>query len=482
MTLGENLRALRKEAGLSQEEVAGQLYVSRQTISKWENNLAEPGVENLKALAKLYGITLDQLLGEEVRQDPPDLSEADLSQGQQESGDGSYLICTGVLLVLIAVRAVFTLDVYSSINIPFSLAAMVVGIWVRHPAVWVVVQCLLGLNAVLAFLSLFFGSFLLGRFAVAPGTLFRILWDALREWVCKLFGAEVPGELYSGQEKAVVLNIRLPRVALSALVGAGLSVAGTAYQGMFRNPMVSPDILGASNGAGFGAALGILLSFNYFGVTVSAFVCGVGAVALAWCISRASRMNGTLAMVLAGIVVGSLFSAGTSFIKLVADTEQQLPAITYWLMGSLSSAKTRDLQFALIPALIGMVPLFLLRWRINLLTLGEEEARSLGVHTTRLRLVIVVCATLITSACVSVSGMIGWVGLVIPHFARMLFGHDYKRLIPASMLLGGAFLMVVDNIARLATSGEIPLGILTSVVGAPVFVWLILRGGADREH
>ncbi len=314
-----------------------------------------------------------------------------------------------------------------------------------------------------AFLLLFFGSFLLGRFAVAPGTLFRILWDALREWVCKLFGAEVPGELYSGQEKAVVLNIRLPRVALSALVGAGLSVAGTAYQGMFRNPMVSPDILGASNGAGFGAALGILLSFNYFGVTVSAFVCGVGAVALAWCIS-------------------SLFSAGTSFIKLVADTEQQLPAITYWLMGSLSSAKTRDLQFALIPALIGMVPLFLLRWRINLLTLGEEEARSLGVHTTRLRLVIVVCATLITSACVSVSGMIGWVGLVIPHFARMLFGHDYKRLIPASMLLGGAFLMVVDNIARLATSGEIPLGILTSVVGAPVFVWLILRGGADREH
>ena len=247
-------------------------------------------------------------------------------------------------------------------------------------------------------------------------------------------------------------------------------------------PVLLSSLLLWAVGAGFGAALGILLSFNYFGVTVSAFVCGVGAVALAWCISRASRMNGTLAMVLAGIVVGSLFSAGTSFIKLVADTEQQLPAITYWLMGSLSSAKTRDLQFALIPALIGMVPLFLLRWRINLLTLGEEEARSLGVHTTRLRLVIVVCATLITSACVTVSGMIGWVGLVIPHFARMLFGHDYKRLIPASMLLGGAFLMVVDNIARLATSGEIPLGILTSVVGAPVFVWLILRGGADREH
>ena len=160
MTLGENLKRLRAEKGMSQEEVAGQLFLSRQTISKWENNLAEPGVENLKALARLYGVTLDQLLGEEVRQDPPELSEADLSQGPQESGGRSYLICTGVLLGLVGVRAIFTFDVYSRINIPLSLVAMVVGIWVRHPAVWVVIQCLLGLNAVLAFLSLFFGSFL----------------------------------------------------------------------------------------------------------------------------------------------------------------------------------------------------------------------------------------------------------------------------------------------------------------------------------
>ena len=165
-----------------------------------------------------------------------------------------------------------------------------------------------------AFLLLFFGSFLLGRFAVAPGTLFRILWDALREWVCKLFGAEVPGELYSGQEKAVVLNIRLPRVALSALVGAGLSVAGTAYQGMFRNPMVSPDILGASNGAGFGAALGILLSFNYFGVTVSAFVCGVGAVALTLALYR-YRNRGPWLSFLSGMLVGSAVEYGCSFLQ-----------------------------------------------------------------------------------------------------------------------------------------------------------------------
>ena len=335
----------------------------------------------------------------------------------------------------------------------------------------------------LGFGAVFILSFLLGRFAVAPGTLFRVLFNACLAPVGKLFGCSgsIP-QTWTGTEQAVILNIRLPRVALAGVVGAALSAAGAAYQGMFRNPMVSPDILGASNGAGFGAALGILCSFGYFGVTLSAFLFGIGAVALAWLVSRVSRMNATLSMVLAGIVVGSLFSAGTSFIKLVADTNDQLPAITYWLMGSLSSAKNRDLLFALIPVILGTVPLLLLRWKINFLTLGEEEAKSLGINTTRLRLVIVVCATLITAASVAVSGMIGWIGLVIPHFARMLFGHDYKRLLPASMLLGATFLVVVDNIARLAASSEIPLGVLTSFVGAPVFVWLMVRGGADREH
>ena len=335
----------------------------------------------------------------------------------------------------------------------------------------------------LGFAAVFFASFLLGRYAVTPGTLFRVLSGALLSPLDRLLGTSLaPAATWSGREQAVILNIRLPRVALAAVVGAALSAAGAAYQGMFRNPMVSPDILGASNGAGFGAALGILLSFGYFGVTLSAFLFGVGAVAMAWIVSRVSRMNATLSMVLAGIVVGSLFSAGTSFVKLVADTNDQLPAITYWLMGSLSSAKTRDLLFALIPVAVGIVPLLLLRWKINFLTLGEEEARSLGINTNRLRLIIVICATLITAASVAVSGMIGWIGLVIPHFARMLFGHDYKRLLPASMLLGATFLVVVDNIARLAASSEIPLGVLTSFVGAPVFVWLMVRGGADREH
>ena len=174
------------------------------------------------------------------------------------------------------------------------------------------------------------------------------------------------------------------------------------------------------------------------------------------------------------MMVSSLFSAGTSFIKLIADTQQQLPAITYWLMGSLSSIKREDLAFLAVPVLVGMVPLFLLRWRMNLLTVGEEEARSMGVDTRTLRLVVIICATLLTAASVSVSGMIGWVGLVIPHFCRMLFGYDYRRLIPA------AFLLAVDDIARLVTTAELPLGILTAFVGAPLFVYLILTGGGRR--
>ena len=229
-----------------------------------------------------------------------------------------------------------------------------------------------------------------------------------------------------------------------------------------------------------GAAVAILLGAGYFGISAAAFCGGLAAVALAWLVSRLSRTETTLALVLAGMMVSSLFSAGTSFIKLIADTQQQLPAITYWLMGSLSSIKREDLAFLAIPVLAGMVPLFLLRWRMNLLTVGEEEARSMGVDTRTLRLVVILCATLLTAASVSISGMIGWVGLVIPHFCRMLFGYDYQRLIPVAALFGAAFLLAVDDIARLVTTVELPLGILTAFVGAPLFVYLILTGGGRR--
>lgn len=322
------------------------------------------------------------------------------------------------------------------------------------------------------FAAALFGSVLLGRFSVTPKELFRLLLSRLTE--------TEPG--WRDGAENVVFQIRLPRVAAAALIGAALAVAGVSYQGMFRNPMVSPDILGASTGAGFGAALAILLGAGYFGISMSAFVFGLLAVAAAYLVSCMSRTNQTIALILAGMMVSSLFSAGTSYLKLVADTQQQLPAITYWLMGSLSSIKPRDVLFLVIPVTIGLVPLWILSWRMNLLTLGEEEARSMGVNTRLLRFIVILCATLLTAASVAVSGMIGWVGLVIPHFCRILFGYDYRRLIPAAALFGASFLIIVDDIARLATAGEIPLGILTAFVGAPIFLYLILTGGARRGN
>lgn len=322
------------------------------------------------------------------------------------------------------------------------------------------------------FLAMLLGSLLLGRYALSPGQLLHMLWT-------KVTGGAADWPL---SDDKVVFAVRLPRVAAAALVGAALAVSGAAYQGMFRNPMVSPDILGASTGAGFGAAVAILLGAGYFGISAAAFCCGLLAVAAAWLVSRLSKADQAVALILAGMMISSLFSAGTSFVKLVADTQQQLPAITYWLMGSLSSIKDKDVVFLAIPVALGMIPLFFLRWRMNLLTLGEEEAQSMGVNTRRLRGAVIVCATLLTSASVAVSGMIGWVGLVIPHFCRMLFAYDYRRLIPAGALFGAAFLLAVDDIARLVTTGELPLGILTAFVGAPLFVYLIVTGGGRRVH
>ena len=327
--------------------------------------------------------------------------------------------------------------------------------------------------AAILFLALL-ASVLLGRYSIS-----------LRElWLLLFRRAEFAAEDVAREEAAyhVFFLIRLPRLAAAALVGAALSVAGVAYQGMFRNPMVSPDILGASTGAGFGAAIAILLGAGYFAISASAFCFGLLAVLVAYLVSRFSRRaTPTLAMVLAGMVVSSLFQAGTSFIKLVADTQSQLPAITYWLMGSLSSIKVGDVRFLVIPVVIGFVPLLLLRWRMILLTAGEEEAKSMGVNTDALRLIVVICATLLTASSVAVSGMIGWVGLVIPHFCRMIFGYDYRRLIPAAAMFGAAYLVIVDSIARLITTQDLPLGILTAFVGAPLFLYLLLTGGASRD-
>ena len=339
-------------------------------------------------------------------------------------------------------------------------------------------RCVLILLILLA--AVFFLSFLLGRYRVSALQTARLLADRALSGISR--GRLRLAPTWTPEEASVVIQIRLPRILSAALIGTALSAAGASYQAMFRNPMVSPDILGASTGAGFGAAVAILLGAGYFGISAAAFCCGLLAVAAAWLVSRLSKADQAVALILAGMMISSLFSAGTSFVKLVADTQQQLPAITYWLMGSLSSIKDKDVVFLAIPVTLGMIPLFFLRWRMNLLTVGEEEAQSMGVNTRRLRGAVIVCATLLTSASVAVSGMIGWVGLVIPHFCRMLFGYDYRRLIPAGALFGAAFLLAVDDIARLVTTGELPLGILTAFVGAPLFLYLIATGGGRRVH
>ena len=317
------------------------------------------------------------------------------------------------------------------------------------------------------FVVCFLGSFLLGRYAVSPKELGGIL-------LSRLISIE---PFWSSAAERVVFNIRLPRVLSAALIGAGLSAAGLCYQGLFQNPMVSPDVLGASAGAGFGAALGILLGFSYFNISAFSFVCGLGAVLLVQLVASQVKSSPMIGLVLGGIMISSLFSSGISFIKLVADPNDTLPEITYWLMGSLSAIRMQDLLFAVIPIGIGCLILLMLRWRLNILTLGEEEARSIGVNTRILRYVVILCATLITAACVSISGMIGWVGLVIPHFARMMVGYDYRATLPVSLLLGASFMMLVDNLSRTLTTTEIPLGILTSFVGAPFFLYLLLKEG-----
>lgn len=320
----------------------------------------------------------------------------------------------------------------------------------------------------LACVVIFFASFLLGRYPIRPTVLLRILLNRV--------GASFP-PTWEAAAQAVVLQIRLPRVLAAALIGAALSLSGVSYQGMFGNPLVSPDLLGASSGAGLGAALGILLGLGYGVTSALAFCFGLGAVALACGLGRAARTDRLVTILLSGMVVSGLCTAAISFIKLVADTQQTLPAITYWLMGSLCSVRPRDVALVLIPIVLGAVPLLCLRWRMNLLTLGEEEARSMGLNVRAIRLTVIVCATLLTASSVAVSGMIGWVGLVIPHFARMCFGSDCRRLLPASALMGAAFLMLVDDVARIAATVELPLGILTSFIGAPIFLYLLLTGG-----
>ena len=326
-------------------------------------------------------------------------------------------------------------------------------------------QILLLLTVVLA--ASVVGSVALGRYPIGLKELGGILLSRFVEME----------PFWTKTQESLLLQHRLPRILLACLVGGCLSSAGAAYQGVFQNPMASPDILGASAGAAFGAALAILLNLSGSFIMLFAFGGSILTVMLVMFVAGRAKGKRVLGLILAGIMVSSLISSGTSLIKLVADPEDQLPAIIYWLMGSLNGTSPADVRFAILPMAVGMIPLFLLRWRINLLTLGDEEARTMGVNARNLRTTVILSSTLVTAASVSVSGVIGWVGLVIPHLSRRMVGNNYRQLLPASALFGSVFLLLVDNLSRNLFATEIPIGILTSFIGAPFFLYLITREG-----
>ncbi|MBR0173533.1 MAG: iron ABC transporter permease [Lachnospiraceae bacterium] len=318
-----------------------------------------------------------------------------------------------------------------------------------------------------ALVLLFLCSFAYGRYPVPLPDVIRILGN-------RVF--HLPFTVVSDRNMEIaVINVRLPRILLACMVGSSLSLAGCAYQSVFQNPMAAPDILGASSGAGFGAALAILLGLSSHRVTLFAFCFSILSLFLVYLIGSHVRANRTVGLLLAGIMIGSLFSAGLSYLKLVADPNNQLPVITYWLMGSLSGATHGDVWFAVLPMLLGTSVLLVLRWRVNLLTLHPDEARAMGVHTEYLRLLVIGAATLLTATSVASAGMIGWVGLVIPNLCRKLIGNDNRYLFIASALFGASFLLLVDDVSRNLLATEIPIGILTAFIGAPFFLYLMTR-------
>lgn len=285
------------------------------------------------------------------------------------------------------------------------------------------------------------------------------------------FGA---GNAVSSNVNSVIWSIRIPRLILSVIVGAGLSVAGCTFQSLFSNPLATPDTLGVASGASFGAALALLLGFGMIGVQISSLIFGMLAVMLTG-LSGFGLGNSRVTPILSGIMIGSLFSSLVSLIKFTADTESQLPAITYWLMGSMENAGYHSLLLGAPPIIICTVILLLLRWKMNLLPLSEDEAVSSGVNIKLLRIVTEICAATITASCVSMCGQVGWVGLIVPHICRMKFGSNNVSLLPASIGIGAAFMIVVDTAARTISPKEIPISILTAIIGAPFFIYLLRK-------
>lgn len=324
----------------------------------------------------------------------------------------------------------------------------------------IIVAALFIILLLVIWLSLFIGRY--------PLSIIKVLHIIINN----LFNA---GKADTNIQDSVVIDIRLPRALLGALVGASLAASGTALQGLFRNPLVDAGLLGVSSGAGFGAALAIILFHSQVMIYLFAFGFGLLAVFLSYSVGKISKTTPAIMLVLGGVVISTMFSSLLAFLKYVADPYSQLPEITFWLMGSLATASFQDISIAAIPMIVGMGGLLLVRWRINVLSMGDKEAQALGLQVGRNKMIVIICTTLATAGAVCVTGMIGWIGLVIPHIGRMLVGNDNALLLPASIALGGIFLILIDNIGRMLTGSEIPLSILTALVGGPFYIYFLKK-------
>ncbi len=334
---------------------------------------------------------------------------------------------------------------------------------------------------IILLISVFIISFYEGRYDISIKDVIESIISGIKHgfwWILSHLGISMDEPIWmSGSEDTVIWRVRMPRIFAAILIGSALAVSGATYQGLFRNPMVSPDILGASAGASVGACIMMLFNMGPIMVQIAAFIMGIFAVALSYFLSKSigRGTNMILLLVLCGMTVNTLFQALVSITKYLADTEEQLPAMTYWLMGSIAKVSYSDLLFFLIPFALGVIPIFALRWKLNLLSFGEDEAKSMGINVSKIRMVCIICATLLTAAVVSIAGTIGWVGLMIPHLVRFISGPNNKTLIPFSLLTGALFMLIVDDFCRALLAYEIPLGVLTSLLGAPFFIYILFR-------
>ncbi len=331
----------------------------------------------------------------------------------------------------------------------------------RRGRSWAIVVLL---SLLLVFCAVY--SITIGRYDIAMWDVARILWDNI---------VPTGAPTWTPVQADVVEVIRLPRILAAMLIGAGLAISGAALQGLFRNPLVDPSIIGVTSGAGFGGTLAILLVGGGYPVLGASFVVGIASLLIVKLLASVKGRTSILALVLAGVVVSAFFEAAISIVKLLADPQQKLPAITYWLMGSIAATKYRDLALIALAIVPPSIVIFLLRYQINILSLGEDKARALGAPIERVQWTIFIAVSLISAGVVATSGIVGWVGLVIPHMARAFVGPDHGRLLPVSALLGAIYLLLVDDIARTATVAELPIGIITALIGVPFFAIILRR-------